>query len=67
MFLRADSEDSESAWANAQADLSLRWAHRSFCWFCHEGLICSQFEPSHERRDLSIVLFVILQMCLDSP
>ena len=21
---------------NAQADLSLRWAHRSFCWFCHE-------------------------------
>ena len=21
-------------WANAQADLSLRWAHRSFCWFC---------------------------------
>ena len=24
-----------SDWANAQADLSLRWAHRSFCWFCH--------------------------------
>ena len=21
---------------DAQADLSLRWAHRSFCWFCHE-------------------------------
>ena len=21
----------------AQADLSLRWAHRSFCWFCHEA------------------------------
>ena len=20
---------------NAQADLSLCWAHRSFCWFCH--------------------------------
>ena len=20
---------------DAQADLSLRWAHRSFCWFCH--------------------------------
>ena len=19
----------------AQVDLSLRWAHRSFCWFCH--------------------------------
>ena len=20
---------------DAQADLSLRWAHMSFCWFCH--------------------------------
>ena len=25
-----------SDWADAQADLSLCWAHRSFCWFCHE-------------------------------
>ena len=25
-----------SDWVDAQADLSLRWAHRSFCWFCHE-------------------------------
>ena len=24
-----------SDWADAQADLSLPWAHRSFCWFCH--------------------------------
>ena len=23
-----------SAWADAQADLSLCWAHRSFYWFC---------------------------------
>ena len=23
-----------SDWADAQADLSLCWAHRSFCWFC---------------------------------
>ena len=23
-----------SDWMAAQADLSLRWAHRSFCWFC---------------------------------
>ena len=22
-------------WAAAQADLNLRWAHWSFCWFCH--------------------------------
>ena len=24
-----------SAWADTQADLSLRWAHILFCWFCH--------------------------------
>ena len=24
-----------SDWANAQADLSFRWAHMPFCWFCH--------------------------------
>ena len=23
-----------SDWIDAQADLSLRWAHMSFCWFC---------------------------------
>ena len=22
-------------WADTQADLSLRWVHKSFCWFCH--------------------------------
>ena len=26
-----------SDWADAQADLSLRWAHMQFCWFCHEA------------------------------
>ena len=34
-FLHADSED-WSDWANAQADMSLCWAHMQFCWFCHE-------------------------------
>ena len=29
MFLHTDNRDSD------QADLSLRWVHRSFCWFCH--------------------------------
>ena len=24
-----------SDWMDAQADLSLRWAHMPFCWFCH--------------------------------
>ena len=31
-----DSED-WSEWADAQADLSLCWAHKSFCWFCDEA------------------------------
>ena len=26
-----------SDWADAQADLSLRLAHKPFCWFCHEA------------------------------
>ena len=26
-----------SDWADAQADLSLRWAHMPFCRFCHEA------------------------------
>ena len=26
-----------SDWADAQADLSLRWAHVPLCWFCHEA------------------------------
>ena len=33
-FLHADSKD-WSDWADAQADLSLCWAHTSVCWFCH--------------------------------
>ena len=32
----AHSED-WSDWADAQADLGLRWAHRLYCWFCHEA------------------------------
>ena len=26
-----------SDWADAQADLSLRWEHRPFCWLCHKA------------------------------
>ena len=26
-----------SDWADAQTDLSLCWAHRPFCWFCHNA------------------------------
>ena len=33
--LNADSGDLGQTGRIPQADLSLRWAHRSFCWFCH--------------------------------
>ena len=39
-----------SHWADAQADLSLRWAQRSFCWFCHEvaqNASCSSLNMQH--------------------
>ena len=29
-----------SVWADAQADLRLPWAHRSFCWFCYAMVQC---------------------------
>ena len=29
--------------ADAQADLSLRWAHMPFCWFCHEAAHFSKY------------------------
>ena len=45
----AHSEDSD------QADLSLRWAHRSFCWFCHKA---AQFWLCHSLENIS--LFILL-------
>ena len=36
-----------SDWADAQADLSLRWALMPFCWFCHE---VSQMASTLKRR-----------------
>ena len=35
-LLHADSEDSDQTGWIAQADLSLRWLHMPFRWFCHE-------------------------------
>ena len=31
-----------SPWVEAHADLSLRWVHMPFCWFCHAAAhLCS--------------------------
>ena len=45
-FLHADSED-WSDWADAQVDLSLRWAHMPCCWFCHEMALLSILQITH--------------------
>ena len=37
-----------SDWADAQAYLSLRWTHRSYCWFCHEA---AHFLPIRHLSD----------------
>ena len=29
---------------SAQADLSLRWAHMPFCWFCHEAVHYTNYQ-----------------------
>ena len=34
--LRSDWVDAPD-WVDAQADLSLRWAHMPLCWFCHDA------------------------------
>ena len=49
-------------WVDAQADLSLCWAHRSFCWFCHAVALfvleikllsgcghCKKMKPEYEE------------------
>ena len=46
-----------SDWADAQADLSLRWAHMPFCWFCHEvAQMANSVDPDQtalNRKDLN--------------
>ena len=46
-----------SEWANAQADMSLRWAHRSFCWFCRAAVHLLYFGLSHLRQQYWFLLF----------
>ena len=46
-----------SVWADTQADLSLRWAHRSFCWVCHAAAhmffaLKAEWQVSHFKDTL---------------
>ena len=42
-----------SDWADAQADLSLCWAHRSFSWFCHE---VAQMRKNKKKKQQHCIL-----------
>ena len=50
-FLHVDSQD-WSDWANAQAALSLCWAHKPFYWFCHEAaqIVDEKSRKCHNHR-----------------
>ena len=51
-------------WADAQADLSLRWVHKSICWFCH---VVSHFlsRSVHEKdRSMAVGLLSFLMSLL---
>ena len=39
-----------SVWVDAQADLSLRWAHMPFCRFCHVMSRLKCYSDSHENQ-----------------
>ena len=44
-FIHSDSKASDqTVGGDAQADLSLRWAHMPLCWFCHE--VAHSLNPS---------------------
>ena len=53
-FLHVDSEE-WSDWADALVDLSLCWAHRPFCWFCHEVAQITLGESSFAAQTLHIL------------
>ena len=73
-FLHADSEDC-SDWADAQGDLSLRWVHMPFCWFCHEMAhiammdslgqqVCPRMrQAGQDRKSLTAIEKDILALC----
>ena len=53
-----------SDWANAQAHLSLRWAHMPFCWFCHEA---AHFSNAKFRNFMRMSIYYFSRLCLLFP
>ena len=50
-----------SDWADAQAGLSIRWMHWSFCWFCYEAahLLCWIASTANNNTETEIYWFIV--------
>ena len=53
-YLLSAQQSLWSDWADAQANLNLRWAHIPFCWFCHEA--AQMFKSSFCRYNQIILV-----------
>ena len=63
MILHADSGRLWSDWVDAQTDLILRWAHRSFCWFCRAAAhVFSQYCKYPKNSDNQKIAAIILKL-----
>ena len=40
-------------WADAQADLRIRWAQMPFCWFCHAAAHLLQIAFARRKKDVT--------------
>ena len=65
MLLHVDSED-WSDWVDAQADLSLRWAHKSFCLFCRASAHISEGQFGLKFCHCALNLYVTIRYTTNS-
>ena len=47
-----------------QADRSLRWVHRSFCWFCHKAAQLLFFVGFYRHRILKFCIMYVLYLTI---
>ena len=55
-----------SDWTDAEADLSLRWAHMPHCWFCHEVAHLTGFPVKVNQSLIKVTLIVLTSMACRS-
>ena len=52
---------------DAQADLSLHWAHMSFSWFCHEAAIIILLSTVKVRKIWTKIVVIIKEIFYHTP